>query len=143
MTVILTFPPYWLRNTAAYNQTESTLTIGEYPISITKETKQKPRPVQQDYSREGLTRYLEDTFAKYGIEDQIPTAKRIILCESSWNVRASSGISFGIFQYTAPTWHDFGHGDIWDPLVQIETTARIVKKEGWGRWDCYFTPPHI
>ena len=104
---------------------------------IKKETITEPRPVLKDYSREALKRYLSETFAIYGIADQIPMAEATILCESGWNWKADNGISYGIAQFTPATWYDFGHGDIFDPYVQIQTMAKMWSRGLQKRWDCW------
>lgn len=88
-------------------------------------------------TREGLKSYLSEVFTYNGIEDYIPLAEKIILCESGWNIQASNGISFGILQFTPPTWADFGEGDIWNPHTQIRTMAKMIRLGLIGRWDCY------
>lgn len=77
-------------------------------------------------------------FTKYGIENEIPTALKVLDCESGYQVNASNGISFGIFQFTKSTWHDFGHGDIYNPMVQVEVATKMWKNGLQSRWD-YFT----
>ncbi len=88
-------------------------------------------------SKEDIKEMIKEQFTLYGISNQIPTALKVAECESSFSINANNGISFGIFQYTKPTWKQFGYGDIFNPQSQIIITSKIVKKEGWKRWDCW------
>ena len=79
---------------------------------------------------------LKTQFDTYEISDQLKIAEAVIQCESSWNIYANNGISFGILQFTKPTWKEFGSGDIYNPYWQIKTFAKMVKSGLWNRWDC-------
>jgi len=88
-------------------------------------------------TRERLNSYLEAVFIKYGIEDQIETAKKIISCESGFQINPKhNGISWGIAQFTKPTWEDFGKGDIMNPYSQLEVMAKMISMGLINRWDC-------
>lgn len=88
-------------------------------------------------TKQDLMGMLEQEFTTYGLEDQIPLAKRVIECESGWNIHADNGISFGVAQFTQATWKDFGSGDIFNPIMQFHTMARMWAKGLQKRWDCY------
>lgn len=137
--MILILPPRWLLIFADQNSHEPTpITVETRNGTKIADTTTHASQVAQNASTARLKEYLRKVFTSYGIEDQIPTAEKIIACESSWNILAHNGtISYGLLEYTPNTWHDFGHGDIMNPLVQIEVTAKIVKREGWERWDCF------
>ncbi len=91
-----------------------------------------------DYSREVLTRYLQSAFTKYGIENEIPTAEAVILCESGWQINPRhNNISWGIAQFTPSTWHDYGYGDIMNPLSQLDVMSKMWSKGLQDRWDCF------
>ncbi len=138
------YPPYWLApylpipTEAAQNNYQTTQQEVKLPINKTKETLLASNYYQGiRINREDLISYLEVAFTKYGIADQIPIAKEVISCESGFRINADNGISYGILQFTKPTWQDFGHGDIFNPFVQIDTTAKMVKMGLWNRWDCW------
>lgn len=120
---------------------EDSYNVQQQTVNIT-EDKTKEKPTASLYqgikiSREGLKSYLSVIFTKYGIEDQIPIAEAVIACESSWNINANNGISFGLLQFTPATWKDFGYGDIMNPQSQIITMAKMWKRGLQGRWDCW------
>ena len=88
--------------------------------------------------KEGLKEQLEIHFAEYGLKSEVKKAIAVIDCESSWNWNPKpNGISWGIAQFTPPTWKDFGQGDIMNPYVQLETMAKMWKMGLQERWDCY------
>lgn len=90
-----------------------------------------------DITKEDLNRMLEIQFNTYGLGSELPIARAIISCESNWNINADNGISFGILQFTKPTWKDFGTGNIFNPYWQIQTFAKMYKNGLRDRWDCY------
>lgn len=51
-----------------------------------------------------------------------------IYAESSWNLRASSGVADGIAQFTEASWIDYGEGgDVWNPADAIPALGRYMK----------------
>ena len=52
----------------------------------------EPSPKKYTATKEELIRFLEQQFALYGIKDQTEKAKKVITCESSWNIFAKNGI---------------------------------------------------
>lgn len=56
-------------------------------------------------------------------------------CESTLNVRAYNAAGYhGLFQFDYPTWGDFGYGDIYDPVAQARTAARLIADGQTSRW---------
>lgn len=47
--------------------------------------------------------------------------------ESGWDPDASSGVAYGISQFTEDTWAQYGEGDIWDPQESIKAQGRYMK----------------
>ena len=74
-------------------------------------------------------------------ESQIPTALRIIACESGGNPLAknkSSGAS-GLFQIM-PFWADhlgIPRDALFDPSVNTEVALYVWEVQGWNAWSCY------
>ena len=137
--MILLLPPRWLLIEADQNKSEPIQQISSTQTIATPEPLTDEIHYRDVYiSREILIRHLESVFEKYEIADQIPLAKQVIACESSWDINADNGVSYGIAQFTPPTWVDFGRGDIMNPFIQLEVMAKM-----WGvhhlqsRWDCY------
>ena len=72
--------------------------------------------------------------------DQIPTALRIIDCESAGdpNAHNPSGAS-GLFQ-VMPFWADyFGYArsDLFAANLNVEIARKVWDAQGWGAWSCY------
>lgn len=88
-------------------------------------------------TKEGLMEALETDFAKYGIENQVGKAEKVIQCESGFLWYAQNPISKGVAQFTPATWKDFGYGDIMNPYSQLEIMAKMWSKGLQKRWDCY------
>lgn len=129
------YPPYWF---PAFNRSYTTQ---QDSVQISKPDKPQPistRLYQGVYiSKAGLLEALETEFTKYGIADQIDLAKKVIACESSWNIFADNGVSYGIAQFTPATWKDFGEGDIMNPYMQIHVMAKMwVNPLLRSRWNC-------
>lgn len=113
-------------------------TTSDYQVNIPKKIPPHSSPTPPDYSRAGLTRYLQDSFAKYGIESQVGMAENVISCESGFQVNPKhNNISWGITQMTPATWKDFGYGNIMNPYSQISVMAKMWKMGLQSRWDCY------
>lgn len=112
-------------------------------VNQTTIVKKKTLPASGEYLGVRITAqderdYLELEFTNMGLVDQIPMAEAVVACESGYNIYANNGISYGIAQFTPVTWKDFGHGDIFNPLTQLETMARMWKNPLLRlRWDCY------
>ncbi len=83
--------------------------------------------------------YLKLDFHKYGLDDQLLMAEKVISCESGFHIDPlpHNHISWGIAQFTPATWKDFGHGDIMNPLIQIDVMSHMWSKGLQNRWDCY------
>ena len=131
--------PLWTHDSADIKEPEPTL----QPV-ITVESKPKEIKTGKNYyqgvliTRAGLISYLETVFTQEGIEDQIPRAIEVIQCESGFQVDPKhNGISWGVAQFTPPTWEDFGEGDIMNPHAQLRVMARMWRKGLQNRWDCY------
>ncbi len=107
-------------------------------VSTSEKLPKAPRPYQGvKVSKQDIQEMVSEQFTLYGIASQIPTALKVVQCESGFNINADNGISYGVAQFTPATWKDFGHGNIFNPLYQIETMAKMWKIGLQKRWDCY------
>lgn len=90
-------------------------------------------------TKNDIKEMVKNQFTLYGIEDQIPRALEVLQCEGGFNVDPlpHNGISWGVAQFTPPTWEDFGHGDIMNPYWQIKTMAKMWAMGLQNRWDCF------
>ena len=87
------------------------------------------------YTREELKLALAAVAEKYGQEYEKMLA--VIQCESGFLIDPPhNGISWGIAQFTKPTWQDFGYGDIMNPLIQLDVMGKMLNNGLIGRWDC-------
>lgn len=77
--------------------------------------------------------------AKYFPAKELPTAYRIITCESNWNPRAFNGVDRGIFQINKV--HSGRVGGNLDSLFDPETNVRVAhaiwSEQYWNPWTCY------
>jgi hypothetical protein len=56
-------------------------------------------------------------------------------CESGLDPHAYNSSGYhGLFQYDDGTWAAEGTGDIWDPVAQARTTARLIAAGQSSRW---------
>jgi len=132
----LIIPPAWLIQSADLNNYAKAPITGTYIQGI--ETPLLKSSLSETPTTARLKDYLKYEFAKYGIEDQYDRAVSVVFCESGWNVNPKpNGISYGIAQFTKPTWQDFGHGDIMNPYNQLEVMANMWSLKLQGRWDCF------
>ena len=91
-------------------------------------------------TKENLKQVLAYEFGTYGLESQIQTAEAVVACESGFQVDPPhNGVSWGIAQFTKPTWKDFGYGDIMNPLSQVQVMAKMFSRGLQNRWDCFRT----
>lgn len=112
-------------------------TIDTHQLAVPSKTAE--RPSKYVYSTEFLKDYASEMAIQYGLTPlQFTHMLSTIKCESDWQIYPKPNhISWGIAQFTPPTWKDFGHGDIMDPLVQLEIMAKMWKAGLQNRWDCY------
>jgi soluble lytic murein transglycosylase-like protein len=95
---------------------------------------------------EGIKEYIKIK----AIENNIDPVKALAIsaCESGNNPKAKNPNSSasGLWQFTRGTFEDgirwrglsgWTIEDRFDPIKSTDMTMWFVKKEGWGRWDCY------
>lgn len=71
--------------------------------------------------------------AEYGISGDWMVA--IAECESGLDPNAYNPAGYhGLFQYDQTTWAGNGYGDIYDPVAQSRTTARLLAAGQSSRW---------
>ncbi len=111
-------------------------TIYTYKLANTKPTAE--RPVKYVYSIDYLKGIAGEASIQYGLSGQdYQEMIDTIQCESGWQIYPKPNyISWGIAEFMPATWHDFGNGDIMDPIMQIKVMARMWSKGLMGRWDC-------
>ncbi len=136
---MLILPPYWLRPYVAQHNFAKAPTISEYQVPITKEKPPQPRPVKKDFSEKALRRYLQDTFAEYGLTEKLPEAKYTIFKESSWIWNVDNGVSKGLTQFTLSTWIDNCtlKDERDNPYKSIDCMAKLWARGEQGRWDAW------
>ena len=90
-----------------------------------------------------LKGFLKEVSLQYGQNYEMMTA--VIQCESTWGVTAYNeddekfvpGGSFGIAQFTIPTFEENCSGDYKDPLDQLSCMGLLWKRGEQKRWMCY------
>lgn len=133
-----------------YTQTYEYKYVAKEKPSITLKNveiaKSKPKEIQSTASqyqgvqvtREALKSYLEATFTNNGLADQIKIAEAVLICESGFQIDPKhNGISWGIAQFTKPTWQLYGYGDIMNPQSQLTVLTKMWLEGKQNNWDCW------
>jgi hypothetical protein len=112
-------------NVYTYKLTESSITV--------------QHPIQKVYAVDYLKRYVGEMSIQYGLSPQgYQELVATIQCESNFQIDPKhNGISWGIAQFTKPTWNKEGIGDIMNPITQIEVMVRMWKNNQEPQWDCW------
>jgi hypothetical protein len=80
-----------------------------------------------------ITEIIYAAAADYGVDGDYLLS--IAECESGLDPQAyNSGGYHGLFQYDDGTWATYGNGDIWDPVAQAQTTAKLIAAGQSSRW---------
>lgn len=110
--------------------------INSYQVVVP--SKAVERPFKYVYSTEFLKDYAANMGIKYGLSPlQFTNLVATIMCESGFQVDPKhNNISWGIGQFTKPTWDQFGRGDIMNPLIQLDVMVSMWKNNS-ARWDCF------
>ena len=110
-----------------------------YTYQLTSTVIKNPRPILYVYSTEYLKDYVGEASIKYGLSPtQYQEIIKTVNCESGWQIYPKKNhISWGISQFTPPTWKRFGHGDIMDPISQLDVMAKMWSMGLQDRWDCF------
>ena len=97
------------------------------------------RPITYVYATDWLKGYLGEVSIKYGLPaNDYSEMVATIQCESGWQIYPKPNhISWGIAEFTPPTWQEFGYGDIMNPVSQINIMVKMWKVGLAKRWDCY------
>ncbi len=97
------------------------------------------RPVKYVYSTEFLKDTASEDAIKYGLSPiQYSQMMATIFCESSWQIYPKPNhISWGVAQFTPPTWKEFGYGDIMNPISQLNVMSKMFHNHLEKRWDCW------
>jgi hypothetical protein len=98
----------------------------------------------------GLDQYrtwMEEARILHPYVEPVDTMWRVMLCESSGNPDAVSGIYHGLFQYDPNTWagdwNPYRDQPILDPHAQIFATAKAWSDGSQGWWGCYSSAGNI
>lgn len=82
---------------------------------------------------ETVTEIIYDAAADFGLSGSYLLS--VAHCESTLNPYAYNAAGYhGLFQYDMTTWAEFGYGDIYDPVAQARTTARLLAAGHASRW---------
>lgn len=147
----LYLPPYWLEpylplpTEAAQSSQQSTQQKVNLPINKPQESAELSSNYYQGVriSREDLKSYLKEVFTKYGLENQIGKAQRVIDCESSFLVDPPHNNSCrGIAQFQPLTWRyvinkGWCYGDIMNPFSQLDCFSKLWSMGYQSWWQCY------
>ena len=104
---------------------------GKIPIYLQTTSLQK-NPTPQE-----LKDYLAQLVSKYG--GNYALISDVINCESSWrtNVYSRERISYGVAQFTPPTFKENCVGDYENPYDQLNCMVNMFNKGMEKRWDCF------
>jgi soluble lytic murein transglycosylase-like protein len=101
-----------------------------------KHIMKKPRPEESgsDGSYSGsVTEIIQAAAAEHGVDGDYLVS--IAVCESGLDPQAYNSAGYhGLFQYDDSTWAAYGNGDIWDPVAQAQTTAKLIADGQSSRW---------
>lgn len=101
-------------------------------IPVTTAT--RPREVLNASSND-LKEYLKQQSSLYGVDYAVLT--KVVNCESSWNSSARTSVSYGIAQFTKPTFKEYCKGEYTNAKDQLTCMASVFKKKMMSRWDCW------
>lgn len=99
-----------------------------------------PKPTsQQAYSASvnELKGYLAYLVATHG--GNFALLDDVIMCESGWrtDVYSKGQVSYGISQFTLPTFQENCEGDYKDPKAQLKCMVLMFANGMAERWDCF------
>lgn len=143
------FPPQWLKSyipieesAVALNEPAKTLQESRFRAETMQDTKptEKRPSGQNNASVNDLKRYLGDVAVIYGLDYQ--KMYEVINCESGWRPEASNRVSFGIAQFTRPTWQWMNemrgmNADYTNAYFQLEMMGWAWNRGLERHWDCY------
>jgi soluble lytic murein transglycosylase-like protein len=85
-----------------------------------------------DYSG-SITEIIKAAAAEHGVDGDYLVS--IAECESGLDPQAYNSSGYhGLFQYDDSTWAAYGSGDIFDPVAQARTTAKLIAAGQSSRW---------
>jgi hypothetical protein len=128
-----------LIGTAAFVSTTKapTLSHKEAALQTIESPKPTSKPVTKVADNVTLKQALNLVATKYGQDYQ--QMADVIQCESTWrtNVYSWTGSSYGIAQFTQPTFQDYCTGSYKDPFAQLDCMGKMWQLGLQRRWDCY------
>lgn len=104
---------------------------GKVTESIKATSTQYDKPTVKEL-KDFLTQLVNTYGGNYALIDDV------IQCESGWrtDVYSRNNISYGIAQFTPPTFSDFCDGEYKDPYAQLTCMVKMFNKGLSSRWDC-------
>lgn len=121
------------------NTADTTLKTSDTVKEESKEIESGSQYYQGVYiSREVLIGYLETVFEKEGLKDRISEAKRVISCESGFQVDPPHNNSCrGVAQFKEATFSAYCKGDLMNPFRQLDCMAKLWRERHENWWECY------
>lgn len=114
------------------------LSLSAELAGVEKDTPRRPTP-RADMSPSAtptprtVTEIIYTAAAEFGLSGSYLLS--VAQCESNLNSYAYNAAGYhGLFQYDATTWAAYGYGDIYDPVAQARTTARLLAAGHASRW---------
>jgi hypothetical protein len=141
--VTLLFPPIWLVNIVALNNSATAPKIGIENLNTDKPLITETSSLTDNPTKEQQIEYLKFKFTEYKIEGKLDKAIITITNESGWDFNAigDDGTSRGLLQYQKATWNEnclkFGKYEDLDPYAQISCMALMWSKNMENRWTAY------
>lgn len=84
-------------------------------------------------SADAISHIIYDAAAEFGISGEYLLS--VAYCESTLNPNAyNAGGYHGLFQFDFTTWNAYGYGDIYNPVAQARTAARLLAAGQSSRW---------
>lgn len=122
-------------NGSVQTQKKGTQIKGTMKTSVLPE-KRPSQPITAPSVKE-LKRFLLDVSAKYGQDYDV--MENVIQCESGFqtNTFSRGEISYGVAQFTPPTFSEYCSGSYVDPYAQLSCMGKMFHDGLAARWDCY------
>ena len=85
------------------------------------------------YEGGSVTEIIYAAAAEFGLDGGYLLS--VASCESGLNPSAYNSAGYhGLFQFDSTTWGAYGYGDIYDPVAQARTAARLLAAGQASRW---------
>jgi soluble lytic murein transglycosylase-like protein len=85
------------------------------------------------YTTKRIKQIITDAANEFGLAPSYLLS--VAECESGFNPRAYNDAGYyGLFQFDRQTWEAYGYGDIYNPVAQSRTAARLIAAGQEERW---------